>query len=385
MYTKNYDSERSGQYANAGQSINKTKNELLYLFIFSVLTITALGLWNLYSASFSMPGIFNVQIRHISVALISAVVIGFVIPIKYFKHYGYPIYVISVLMLLIVVINGHTSNGSTRWLKFGPVGIQPSELAKIAVTIVVAKFFSDYSVGGTYRLRDMIPVLLMVGLVFALIFIQPDFGTAGICLLIAVSQIAFVRIDLRSIAAVVGTGVLMIPVGWYVLLRGYQKTRILMMFNPELDPHGKGYNSIQSLVAIGSGQSFGKGFMQGTQTQLQFLPARHTDFVFSVFAEEHGFWFGTGLFILYAISTICMIEMARGLKDTFSSLICIGIGAMIFSQFFINIAMVLGIFPVVGMTLPFFSFGGSSFLTLGIGAGLVIAAKRQKTAFRKSM
>lgn len=383
MYSKNYDTSINEYYAGAGDNINKPHKGAFYLILFSVLIITGLGLLNLYSASHSMQGVFFTQLRHVAVALTVTGIIGWLVPLKYINHYAYHIFAFNLLLLVVVIILGHTSNGSQRWIRIGPVGIQPSELAKISLAIGVAKFFTYNSGTNSYGLRDLIPVLAMIGATFGLIFIQPDFGTAGICLIVAASQLFFMRIKIKSILMVAATGLVLAPIGWNVLLHDYQRNRVLMLLNPDLDPYGKGYNSIQSLVAIGSGQGFGKGFLQGTQTQLQFLPARHTDFVFSVFAEEHGFWLGLMLFALYAILTVSIVIIARSSKDTFGSLVCLGVAAIIFSQFFINIAMVLGIFPVVGMTLPFFSFGGSSFLTLGIGLGLIIAVQRQRFAVKK--
>jgi len=383
MYSRNYDTSINEYYAGAGENINKPQNTFFFVLLAATIIITALGLLNLYSASHSMQGVFSTQIRHVGVTFFVAAIVGWAIPIKYVNHYAYHIFFMTIALLVVVIILGHTSNGSQRWIRIGPIGIQPSELAKISLAIGIAKFFSDNSGTATYGLRDLLPVTVMIGLVFALIFIQPDFGTAGICLIVAASQLSFIRIRLKSILMVVATGLVLAPIGWNVLLHDYQRNRVLMLLNPDLDPHGKGYNSIQSLVAIGSGQGMGKGFLQGTQTQLQFLPARHTDFVFSVFAEEHGFWLGLTLFALYAILTLAILIISRSAKDTFGSLVCLGIAGLIFSQFFINIAMVLGIFPVVGMTLPFFSFGGSSLLTLGIGLGLVIGVHRQRFATKK--
>ena len=161
-----------------------------------------------------------------------------------------------------------------------------------------------------------------------------------------------------------------------LFLHDYQKLRVLNLLNPQLDPHGSGYNSLQSLIAIGSGGLLGKGYLQGTQTQLEFLPARHTDFVFSVFAEEHGFWAGAVVFILFGSLVYIALEISRQAKDTFSGLLALGIAAIVFIQFFINVTMVLGLFPVVGMPLPFFSYGGSSLITLCAGLGLLVAIER---------
>jgi rod shape determining protein RodA len=168
----------------------------------------------------------------------------------------------------------------------------------------------------------------------------------------------------------------MAALGWHTLLRPYQKLRILNLLNPNLDPQNTGYNSLQSLVAVGSGNLFGKGFMQGTQAQLKFLPERHTDFVFSVFAEEHGFWGAALVFAAFGVLTYIALEIARTAKDTFTGLLAVGIAALIFLEFTINVAMVLGVFPVVGLPLPFFSYGSSLLLTVCVALGLLVSINR---------
>ena len=287
-------------------------------------------------------------------------------------------------LLVAVKLVGSTGGGAQRWLSIGPVGFQPSEFAKLAVAIIVARFFSFKRSPLPYTLRDLLPVLCTVGLVFALIFAQPDFGTAGICLLIALVQLAFIRINLRSL----GLTLISLPLigffGWTLALRDYQKLRILNLFNPNLDPQNTGYNSLQSLIAIGSGKTFGKGYMMGTQAHLKFLPERHTDFIFSVFAEEHGFWGGAVIFALFALLVWTALSIGRQTRDTFAGMLAVGIAALLFLEFFVNIAMVLGIFPVVGLPLPFFSYGSSSQLTIAISLGLLISIVRSTAARQKS-
>jgi len=248
------------------------------------------------------------------------------------------------------------------------------------MAMVVARFFFANRLASAYNLRDLWPILVLVSLYFILIFEQPDLGTAGICVMIAGAQFAFVRIDKRSIGIVALTGLVGVIVGWFVFLHDYQKLRVLNLFNPDMDPQHTGYNSLQSLVAVGSGNIFGKGFLKGTQTQLQFLPARHTDFIFSVFAEEHGFWGGTIIFICFGILTYIALEIAREAKDTFCALLAVGIAALIFIEFLINVGMVLGVFPVVGVPLPFFSYGGSAMLTICAALGLLVSISRDSMA-----
>lgn len=359
-----------------GGNINERANfrspVLISLFVIMII----MGLVNLYSAS-AEEIYFVAQCKRQVLGLILFVICGWFIPIRFYSDYAQVIFGATCLSLVTVLMLGYTAGGSQRWLYVGPFGIQPSEFAKVSIAIIIAKFFYVNRLNSAYRLKDLWPALLQAGIIFFLIFRQPDLGTAGICVLIAVSQIGFMRIDLRSISIVICSSVITAGVGWNFFLHDYQKLRILNLLNPNLDPHGSGYNSIQSLIAIGSGKMFGKGFLQGTQTQLQFLPARHTDFIFSVFAEEWGFWGGALLFLLFGTMAYVTLEIARRAQDTFSSLLAVGIGAFIFVEFTINVAMVLGMFPVVGMPLPFFSYGGSSLLSMSLSMGILVAIDRQ--------
>ena len=350
--------------------------QFLYLCVI-FFSILCFGMTNLYSASIGTNYFWH-QLRNLSVIIPAFVICGWVIPIRKINDYGYWIYYLTCFLLFIVLLLGKIAGGAQRWISFGPISFQPSELAKLAVAIVVARFFASHRSKKAYKIRDLLPLMLIVGVVFGLIFAQPDFGTAGVCLLIALTQIAFMRIDYRAILIVLVSSPIFLAVGW-TLLRPYQKLRILNLLNPNLDPQNSGYNSIQSLIAIGSGGLFGKGYMQGTQAHLKFLPERHTDFIFSVFAEEHGFWGCCFIFALFGALTFIILDIAKNTRDTFSGLLAIGIGALIFLEFVINIAMVLGMFPVVGLPLPFFSYGSSLLLTVCIGLGLLVSINRSST------
>ena len=283
----------------------------------------------------------------------------------------------TLVLLTVVFVLGRVAGGAQRWITIGPIGFQPSEIAKLVVAIITAKFFAAQRISSTYRLRDLLPIVTTVGIIFVLIFLQPDFGTAGLCLFIFLCQLYFIRIDRKSIILVGLLSPVIAILGWTTALRPYQKLRILNLVNPDLDPQNTGYNSLQSLIAVGSGNAFGKGFMQGTQAQLRFLPERHTDFIFSVFAEEHGFWGGVFVFSLFLAITYIALAIARQSKDVFCSLLAVGIAAFLFLEFTINIAMVLGLFPVVGLPLPFFSYGSSNLLTVYLALGFLIAISRE--------
>jgi rod shape determining protein RodA len=313
------------------------------------------------------------------VAALAFIMCAWFIPLRTFNNYAYPACFFIIACLALVLLLGQHGGGAQRWLGVGPLRFQPSEFAKLVLVFTVAKFFYLQRSIPVFTLSHLKSLLAITLTVFLLIFKQPDFGTAGTCLMIVVAQMAFVRVRIGW-RLLVGMGILVVGsavAGWHFFLYDYQKLRILNLFDQNLDPSGSGYNALQSLIAVGSGKQFGKGFLQGTQTQLQFLPARHTDFIFSVFAEEHGFWVCCLVFLLFGAISLIALEIARGAKDVFCSLVAIGIGAFTFIEFAINVAMVLGIFPVVGMPLPFFSFGGTALLSSCAGLGVLAAIARE--------
>lgn len=354
------------------------------VLLVATLGLALLGIVNLYSATVGGPRFFT-QLRNIAGGAGLAAFFGWVIPPRLLNQYAYWIYGAMCALLVVVLVVGDVRGGSQRWIELWGFSGQPSELAKLTVALITAKYFHMSRGLQAFRLRDIWPLAAMVGLVFGLILPQPDLGTAGVCLLIAGCQLMFVRVDWRSLAAVIGVGILAAITGWTVVLREYQKLRILNLFNPELDPTGSGYHSLQSLVAVGSGNLSGKGFLQGTQTQLQFLPERHTDFIFSVFAEEHGFLGAVVVFAFFVTLVYVALVIARQAKDTFTGLLAVGIAAFIFIEFAINVSMVLGMFPVVGIPLPMFSYGGTAYLSVCMGIGVLIAIDRENFGrFRKA-
>lgn len=341
------------------------------------LLLMGMGLINLYSAA--TPYIFRNQIQHTVCGLILFILLGWFISIRLVNTYSYLLYGFIAVVLVGVLISGYSAGGAQRWFVLGSVRFQPSELAKMSIVFFVAKYFYNNRAYNFYRLYELWPALAAAGFYFIVIFIQPDFGTAGMCLLIPLTQLCFIRVvfRLRTVLALLFCGVLTGFMGWEFFLRPYQKLRIINLFDPTQDRLGSGYNSLQSLVAVGSGGLWGKGYLRGTQAQLQFLPARQTDFIFSVFAEERGFWGGVLVFALFCLISYCALEIGREAKNSFSALLAIGIAALLFIEFVINVAMVIGMFPVVGMPLPFFSYGGSALLTYCAAVGLLVAIERE--------
>ncbi|MFZ7125302.1 MAG: rod shape-determining protein RodA [Desulfobacterales bacterium] len=291
---------------------------------------------------------------------------------KLLEKYAHFIYGACILMLVWVMTFGKYVAGSRRWISIGPVSIQPSEMVKIAVIIILARFFARCATTKGFNIWGLRYPVLYVLVPFVLVLRQPDLGTAGLIGLIAASMTLFVKIERRSLFIMVGGGLAMALPVWFFLLKDYQRQRILTFIDPDRDPLGTGYHIIQSKIAIGSGMLSGKGFLQGTQNALSFLPEQHTDFIFSVLAEEWGFIGSAALVLVFLIFLFWSLNIAHGCRDPFGTILAVGLTAMISWQVFINIGMVMGLMPVVGVPLPFISYGGSSMLTTLIAVGILM-------------
>jgi rod shape determining protein RodA len=290
------------------------------------------------------------------------------------ERYAYVAYAGGLAMLIAVPLVGSVSNGSRRWLDLGPFSVQPSEMMKLALIIVLARYFHRKMRPEGLRLRELVlPVLLTLPPV-GLILMQPDLGTAGVFCFVAASMVVLAGPSARTYGIIFGAVLSAVPALPYVMahLKPYQLKRLQTFLNPELDPLGAGYHVIQSKIAIGSGGLYGKGFLHGTQNQLKFLPEQHTDFIFSVFSEEWGFVGAIALISLYLALMVRGLVVVGRAKERFGALLAFGVLANIFWQAVINLGMTTGMLPVVGITLPFFSYGGSSLVTLMAGLGLVI-------------
>ncbi|MCK5507235.1 MAG: rod shape-determining protein RodA [Desulfobacterales bacterium] len=298
-------------------------------------------------------------------------IISFLFNYKVFDQWGHIIYILCISLLFGVLIFGEGSKGAIRWLKFGFFSIQPSEPVKIAVIIILARHYSKHTNTAGLTLRELINPFLLTIVPFFLIVKQPDLGTAIMIVLIAGSMTVFVKIEKRSFLYLIISCIISVPLVWF-FLREYQKARILTFLDPERDPLGTGYHIIQSKIAIGSGMISGKGFLQGTQNALSFLPEQHTDFIFSVLAEEWGLTGSVMMLIVFLLLIIKGLNVAYRCREPFGTILSVGITAMIFWQVIINIGMVMGLMPVVGVTLPFISYGGSSLVTVMICIGILI-------------
>ncbi|MCG6916226.1 MAG: rod shape-determining protein RodA [Deltaproteobacteria bacterium] len=355
---------------------------LLLLLTFAIMTV---GLATLYSALFSGGEVHGTVIKRQLYWLGTGalvMILTFSIDYQWFERFAYPAYVIGLLMLLAVLFFGKTVSGSKRWLDLGLVVAQPSELMKPLLVVALARFFARQEKKGGYRLRELWQPAVVVILPVALIAMEPDLGTAALLLAISVSVILFVGVRLSSLMVLGGFALGSLPLFWF-LMKGYQRQRILTLLDPGRDPLGAGYHIIQSKIAVGSGKFWGKGFLQGTQGQLRFIPEHHTDFIFTVLAEEWGFVGSMLLLTLFLCLLLRGLNVARRSRDQFGTLLAFGTTAIIFWHVAINVAMVLGMLPVVGIPLPLVSYGGSSAVATLASVGILLNVAMRKFVFQK--
>lgn len=345
----------------------------------STLLLTFLGVLNLYSASYSFGSgtpVFMKQVYFILMGLAGVLVI-LRIDYKKLERYAYWIYGFSVLLLVAVLVVGKTGGGARRWIGIGGFTYQPSELMKLSLILALAKYFHNRSNIRGFYLRDLGVPLLLAGIPALLIMKQPDLGTALILLSLFGTMVLFARVRLASLLISGISAAAAAPVLWH-FMKDYQKKRLMTFLNPEVDALGSGYHIIQSKIAVGSGKILGKGFLSGTQSQLQFLPEHHTDFIFSVLAEEWGFLGSMVVILSFLFLILWGVSISKECKDKFGTFLSFGIVAMISWHFLINIGMVVGLLPVVGVPLPFFSYGGSFIITILMGIGLLLNIRMRR-------
>ncbi len=352
--------------------------------LFYTAVLAGIGVAMIYSAANAgftgQPQIFHVKQGYwygISV-LVMLVIIMF--SYKRLDRYAIAIYIACLLLLVAVLLVGKMGGGSRRWLGLGPLTLQPSELVKIAVILMLARHYSRTLKKTGLVLADLLMPMFIVLLPALLIVRQPDLGTALLLVLIAGTMTLFIKIERRTLLALMTFGIAAIPIGW-LAIKEYQRQRILTFLNPDRDPLGAGYHIIQSKIAIGSGQFSGKGFLEGTQNALAFLPEQHTDFIFCVLAEEWGFMGAGSLILLFLGFLLYCLKIAYNCRDAFGTLLIVGLVALLFWEGAINMGMVMGLLPVVGMPLPFISYGGSSVLTIMIAVGLILNISSRRFIF----
>lgn len=294
------------------------------------------------------------------------------------KKYARPLYIINLLMLLAVMFIGTSALGAQRWIQLGPITLQPSEFSKLIMIVCLAALLSD-RIGQLNTWRQVLPIGLFMGIPFLLVLKQPDLGTSLVFMAITFGMLFVAKIRMGILRDIFLAGVVLAPIGWH-FMKDYQKSRIAVFLNPNADPFGAGYHIIQSKIAIGSGMLFGKGLFQGTQSQLNFLPENHTDFIFSVIGEELGFLGCLFVLFLYFVLVYRGLMIAKDCKDSFGMLLSTGVVAMWAFQILVNVGMTCGIMPVTGIPLPFMSYGVSALTTNMLGLGILLSVyMRQQT------
>ncbi len=364
-----------------------------------VLMISAVGIYNLASASRPPASpVWLPQLAYLGLGVATVVGIAFV-DYRFVQSATIPIYLVNIAMLLALKVVGHKAKGAESWFVLGPLRLQPAEFMKLGMVLMMAKYFHDDERPNNegYGFFRLVPPVLISMIPTALVLVQPDLGTALMMTFTAVTIILFAKpkwtvLVIMGVLALGSVGVL-----WndYVRvqpeprmtiirhkLKKHQDARITGWLDPTSDLRGSNYHSMQSKIAVGSGGPTGKGWMQGTQTGLRFLPEQHTDFIFSVFAEEQGFVKCLFLLLLYAGFIITSLSIAASAKDRFGAFVVVGITAMVFWQVFENIGMVTGLLPITGITLPLMSYGGSSMLSVMIGVGLLVNVAMRRQGFR---
>jgi rod shape determining protein RodA len=360
---------------------------LLIHFDWTLLAIVAfiasIGILNLYSISSSGEtsgtAFYLKQLSWFLIGLVIMMVVAFV-EYRYYSDFAYPIHTVTLVLLVAVMAFGMITSGAQRWIRLGSLSFQPSEFVKFSLIIALAKFFQHPPDRGAFSLKDLLVPFVLLILPMGLILKQPDLGTAIIVFLILLSVLLFVKVRWSSLLTLGLIGGSMLPLLWG-FLKEYQKKRIYTFFDPSLDPLGSGYHIIQSRVAVGSGGIFGKGFMKGTQCKLGFLPEQQTDFIFSVLAEEWGFVGSLVVVGLYLVLIVWGLRIAVTAKDRFGAILSFGVVAMLFWHTFINIGMVLGMMPVVGIPLPLLSYGGSFMVSTLAGVGLLMNVSMRRYLF----
>jgi rod shape determining protein RodA len=313
------------------------------------------------------PGLWQRQLIFWGLGLLVFFILCFV-PLRILGLSCWPLYLLALLLLILVPLLGDVQMGARRWLHLGAFNLQPSEIMKWALMLVMANWFATREARSAVDLGFALMLFIIPA---ALIVNQPDLGTTMVILFAATAMLIAAGLPWRWFGMAVIAAFAAIPVLWH-FMHSYQKKRVLTLLDPQSDPLGAGYHVIQSTIAIGSGGLFGKGFLQGTQARLHFLPEQHTDFIFSVLAEEGGFIAATLLLLLYAILITRILVISQRAHSRFASLICIGVASIFMLYIVVNIGMVSGLLPVVGLPLPFISYGGSALITMLAALGLVM-------------
>ena len=352
-----------------------------YVLVFDSTLLVAMGLVvlisvvTMYSAAFDFPGRFTGHLRNLGIAF-AVMWLAAVVPPAVLMRLAVPLYMIGIALLIAVDVFGIINKGAQRWLDIGVTRIQPSELLKIATPLMLAWYFNQRE--GMLRWGDFLVATLLLAVPVGLIAKQPDLGTSILVLAAGAYVIFFAGLSWKLIIGMVVAGISALPVLWS-FLHDYQRQRVLTLIDPTSDPLGKGFHIIQSTIAVGSGGLTGKGWMQGTQTHLEFIPERTTDFILAVYSEEFGMLGVCVLMLLYLAIISRGLVIAGSGATVFGRLLAGSITMSFFTYCFVNMGMVIGVLPVVGVPLPWLSYGGTAMVTLGVGAGMLMSIHRHRT------
>ena len=343
-----------------------------------LLSLSLLGLATLFSASYDVPSRVVGQTVNLIVALTAMWLIAQVAP-QTMMRFAVPAYLIGLALLVAVALFGDVVNGARRWLHVGVTRFQPSEMMKLALPLMLAWYFHRKE--SSLKLRHFAVAALLLLVPFGLIVRQPDLGTAMLVGAVGFYVIFFAGISWKVLGTLFGLGLAALPIGWG-FLHGYQQKRVLTLLDPTTDPLGAGYHIIQSTIAVGSGGLWGKGWLNGTQAHLEFIPERHTDFIFAVFSEEFGLIGNAILLVLYLLLIGRAMMITANASTMFARLIAGAITLMFFTYAFVNMAMVSGLLPVVGVPLPLVSYGGTALISLFIGLGILMSVQAHRKLVR---
>ncbi len=348
------------------------------------LCLAAIGVVSVLSATYQGP---HHALDPLVIHQLTWIAIGmlFMVGAVFFDYrvlgaYAYPLYAVTLGLLAAVAVAGHSTGGSRRWINLGVIHLEPSELAKLALVLVLVRYLREEPPKGGWRLQHMIVPGLLMAVPVGLVLKQPDLGTALTMVLITATLLFVGGLNWRTLTVLAMAAVLAAPVAWHYM-KPYQRERLVSFLDPHSDPLGSGYHIIQSEIAIGSGGELGKGFLKGTQARLNFLPEQTTDFIFAVFAEEFGFAGSMLLMGLYVLVIARGVWVARHARDRFGALLAGGITAMVFWQVAINMGMATGMLPVVGIPLPLVSYGGSSLIAMMAAMGVLISINTRRYLF----
>ena len=350
------------------------------ILIICLIILNVVSILSIYSSSYQGSGSnhYTILYRQIVWIVIFWLVlyISSLINYRLYFNLNWLIYGMSIILLIGVKLFGREIMGAQRWLSIFGLNFQPSEFSKLAVVILLASLFCSDTRGSNVFFKKVILPFILVSFSSILIFKQPDLGTASILILLFFMMGLASKIKKRYFISIIIVGLLFLPFGWNSL-RDYQRKRLAVFINPNIDPLGAGYTIIQSKIAIGSGRFFGKGFLAGTQNQFNFLPERHTDFIFTVTAEEFGFLGGMFLLLIYFIILKIILDKAKEVKDSFAKFLCLGISSIFFLHIFLNIGMTMGFIPVVGLPLLLISYGGTHLMITAVLLGIFLNVVRR--------